>query len=196
MGSPGDEPGRGVDETQHQVTLTRGFWLKTTEATQGQWKAAFGGSNPANFLAGGDDCPVENVSWWSALEYANALSASESLAACFTVSGCTSGTAAAGTLTGCTALTVNAAGGNPYLCTGYRLPTESEWEYAYRAGAATAFYNAPITNTGETPLDPGLHAIGWYLGNSDVTYSPSFPYNGRTLGTHPAKGKTANAWGL
>lgn len=62
MGSPADEPGRDSDETPHQVTLTKGFYMQTTEVTQGQWKAVMG-ENPSFFKNCGDDCPVENVSW-------------------------------------------------------------------------------------------------------------------------------------
>ena len=62
MGSPSGEPGRAGDEKQHRVTLTRGFYLQTTEVTQGQWKAVMG-SNPSHFTSCGDDCPVEKVSW-------------------------------------------------------------------------------------------------------------------------------------
>ena len=62
MGSPSDEPGRDNDETQHRVTLTQGFYMQTTEVTQGQWKAVMG-NNPSQFKNCGDDCPVETVSW-------------------------------------------------------------------------------------------------------------------------------------
>ncbi len=63
MGSPTSETYRQGDERQHQVTLTRGFYIQTTEVTQGQWKAVMGGSNPSYFTACGDNCPVEMVSW-------------------------------------------------------------------------------------------------------------------------------------
>jgi len=62
MGSPEDEPSRGETETQHQVTLTKAYYMQTTEVTQGQWKAIMG-NNPSTFPECGDDCPVENVSW-------------------------------------------------------------------------------------------------------------------------------------
>jgi formylglycine-generating enzyme required for sulfatase activity len=62
MGSPPDEPSRDHDETPHRVTLTRGFYVQTTEVTQGQWKAVMG-NNPSTFKDCGDNCPVESVSW-------------------------------------------------------------------------------------------------------------------------------------
>jgi len=62
MGSPTDERERGSYETQHQVTLTQGFYLGSTEVTQGQWRTIMG-NNPSYFDSCGDDCPVEQVSW-------------------------------------------------------------------------------------------------------------------------------------
>jgi formylglycine-generating enzyme required for sulfatase activity len=62
MGSPSDELGRDSDEgPQHQVTLTKSFYMQTTEVTQAQWEAVMG-SNPSYFL-GCPTCPVEQVSW-------------------------------------------------------------------------------------------------------------------------------------
>ncbi|MBF0452069.1 MAG: formylglycine-generating enzyme family protein [Candidatus Magnetomorum sp.] len=62
MGSPKDEPGRDDDEKQHEVVLTKGYYMQTTEVTQGQWKSVMG-ENPSSFKDCGDNCPVENVSW-------------------------------------------------------------------------------------------------------------------------------------
>ncbi len=62
MGSPVNEADREYDETQHQVTLTRGYYLQTTEVTQGQWQTVMG-NNPSKFESCGEDCPVESVSW-------------------------------------------------------------------------------------------------------------------------------------
>ncbi|MGN0852635.1 MAG: formylglycine-generating enzyme family protein, partial [Kiritimatiellia bacterium] len=60
MGSPVSEAGRFDNEKQHEVKLTRGFWLGKYEVTQRQWKSVMG-NNPSRFK--GDDRPVENVSW-------------------------------------------------------------------------------------------------------------------------------------
>ena len=76
MGSPGSEEGRVWDEVQHQVSLTRGFYLQTTEVTQGQWKAVMG-SNPSHYSSCGDDCPVESVSWNDVLAFIQALNNKE-----------------------------------------------------------------------------------------------------------------------
>ena len=61
MGSPEDEPERYDDETPHEVTLSRGYWLADTACTQAMWQAVMG-ENPSRFR---DDArnPVENVSW-------------------------------------------------------------------------------------------------------------------------------------
>jgi formylglycine-generating enzyme required for sulfatase activity len=61
MGSPSGELGRESNETQHQVTLTKAFYMQTTEVTQEQWKAVMG-SNPSAHK-GCPTCPVEYVSW-------------------------------------------------------------------------------------------------------------------------------------
>ena len=68
MGSPESEEGRNDNETQHQVTLTKGFWMLETEVTQKQWKAVMG-NNPSEFK--GDDWPVGMVSWDDCQEFCN-----------------------------------------------------------------------------------------------------------------------------
>ena len=60
MGSPASEAGRFRDETQHRVTLAKGYWLGKYEVTQAQWQSVMGGC-PSLFP--GDNRPVDNVSW-------------------------------------------------------------------------------------------------------------------------------------
>lgn len=62
MGSPPGEPGRFSDETRHKVVITKGYYLQTTEVTQGQWESVMF-NNPSAFDECGYNCPVENVSW-------------------------------------------------------------------------------------------------------------------------------------
>jgi formylglycine-generating enzyme required for sulfatase activity len=68
MGSPSNESGRDSDEKQHEVILTKDYYMQTTEVTQGQWKAVMG-NNPSSFQTCGDNCPVENVSWDDTQEF-------------------------------------------------------------------------------------------------------------------------------
>ncbi len=61
MGSPENEPERGDNEIQHQVTLTDGFWLAETTVTQQLWQAVMK-ENPSYFKES-ELLPVEQVSW-------------------------------------------------------------------------------------------------------------------------------------
>jgi formylglycine-generating enzyme required for sulfatase activity len=62
MGSPAGEPGRQPDEIQHEVTISRAFYMSVTEVTQRQWLAVMG-ENPSTFTKAGLDAPVEQVTW-------------------------------------------------------------------------------------------------------------------------------------
>ncbi len=78
MGSPPENLGRDLDEIPHTVTLTRGYYIQTTEVTQAQWKMVMG-SNPA--MLKNDDRPVENVSWSDALTFIRTLNQIENTSA-------------------------------------------------------------------------------------------------------------------
>lgn len=71
MGSPSSEAERDDDETQHQVTLTQGFWMGKYEVTQEQWERVMG-NNPSNFK-GDARLPVEQVSWEDCQEFIDRL---------------------------------------------------------------------------------------------------------------------------
>jgi len=165
MGSPTDEPDRNTDEKLHYVQLTRSFYMGKYEVTQKEFKDVMG-YNPSSFSSCGDTCPVEKVDWHQALDYANKLSGLEGFEQCFDCSG-------SGTSVTCS---LKAKFVTPYECKGYRLPTESEWEYAARAGTGTPFYNGDYTTE-------NIDAIGWYSGNSGNK-------------THSVGQKLSNAWGL
>lgn len=116
MGSPTNEVGRNADETQHLVTLTRGFWLCDHEVTQSEYVAIMG-ANPSQNLGGAfpvevvGNLPVDSVRYSQAVEYCRRLTERER---------------AAGRIT---------------LAHTYRLPTEAEWEYAARAGSSDARFS-------------------------------------------------------
>ena len=181
MGSPATEPGRGGNDISPiSTTIARNYFMDRTEVTQGAWKALSGGVNPSYFVtacsATPDVCPVEQVNWWSAVQFANAKSTTEGLEECYALTGCTANAWKSGYST-CS----NVVFYRSDACTGYRLPSEPEWEYAYRAGTTTAFYNGPITQP--TGVDPNLSSIGWYDQNAGSK-------------THPVAQKDPNAWGL
>ena len=132
MGSPETEKIRNSKEVQHQVTLTRSFYIMEAEVTQALWTAVMG-SNPSHFSSCGDSCPVETVNWYDAVEFANRLSDREGLERCYTVTG------------------ESVAWPKGLDCKGYRLPTEAEWEYAARGGESYVY-------AGSDNLDE----VAWY----------------------------------
>ena len=111
----------GDGKTRHNVRITRPFYMGIYEVTQAEYKAVMG-ENPSSFstegkekakVAGVDTSrfPVGHVSWWDAVAFCKKLTELEGLRP---------GLASAGG-------------------TGYRIPTEAQWEYACRAGTKTPF---------------------------------------------------------
>ena len=137
----------------HQVTLSA-FKMQETDVTQEQYLAVMG-TNPSYFDSGTGAAlrPVETVSWYDAVHYCNALS---KLSGLDTVYNTTTWAA-------------------DFTKSGYRLPTEAQWEYACRAGSITEFWWGPDTN--------GMGARTWSYNNSGGT-------------TQPVATKLANAYGL
>ena len=99
-------------ELQHEVTISKDYYLGVTEVTQGQYEKVMGTNHPSYFqkrVIGKSDSsmyPVERVSWEDAVEFCKQLSE----------------------------LPEEKKAGRDY-----RLPTEAEWEYACRAGSKTAY---------------------------------------------------------
>jgi len=169
-------------ETQHEVALTRSFEMMEAEVTQAELSALMG-YNPAKNLGitgtPSTQMPAEYVSWHEAAAYANARSAQKGLRPCYDC-------AKSGRFVTCEPAG-DYRGAGTVDCPGYRLPTEAEWEYAYRAGTQTDLYNGNLIgqaqqtycNSPSTLLD----AIGWCGTNSGGHH-------------HLGKGKAPNGWGL
>lgn len=116
MGASRRQPGRRANETEREVAMERFFYLGTREVRNGDFKRFIADHDSGSFQdtpLNGDDQPVVNVSWEEAARYCNWLSRQEKLPPFYRESG------------------NRIVGINPQA-TGYRLPTEAEWEWAAR----------------------------------------------------------------
>jgi formylglycine-generating enzyme required for sulfatase activity len=148
----GSNNGEDDEKPVHTVTV-KSFYMGRTEVTQREW-AELMGSNPSEFK--GDNLPVETISWHEAIEYCNKLSLKEGLAPAYRGSG--------------DDITCD------FNATGYRLPTEAEWEYAAKGGTKDSI-------TYEYAGSNSVNSVAWYDGNSGSR-------------THPVGTKQANSLGL
>jgi len=168
IGSPSDELGRDPGESWRQVEITGPYFLGYTEVTIDDWRDMYGVNPPSSGTCTTLDCPVENITFESALDYCNQLSLASDAplfeTPCYELSGCT-GSAALGTLS-CSSVGFIAGVTSVEDCEGFRLPTDAEWEAAYRMGSRESLYEGPLTVTGSTSPDPVLELIGWYAANS------------------------------
>ena len=150
IGNTGAYSGLDSENPEHTVTISKAFYMSKYEVTQKQYQAVMD-TNPSYFI--GENLPVEQVTWYNAVEFCNALSQLEGKTPCYTIQNDTN-------------VTCN------WDANGYRLPTEAEWEYACKAGSSADFYSGSLTNSGFSPLDPNLGEIGWYSGNSGSKTKP------------------------
>jgi formylglycine-generating enzyme required for sulfatase activity len=160
-GSP-DGTGEDEEHPQHEVRITRPFYLGVTEVTQAQYQAVIG-NNPSFFAASGggkervagrstDQHPVEEVSWLDAVKFCNKLSELEGRKPFYETLG----------------ETVRVS---DWRAKGYRLPTEAEWEYACGGNPANLDEQAwSVHNSGNATHPVGTRAtngLGFHdmLGN-------------------------------
>ena len=161
MGSPVTEIFRDDDEAAQSAQLSVNFLIALHEFTVSDWDALSSNPRPERCPA----CPVNWASLWEVFELLNLMSDAAGYQRCFELSECVG---SIGEDFECENARLLDKRGN-YTdeieeCEGFRLPTEAEWEYAYRAGTETALYNGQPLNSSD--LVTLASEIGWHSGNS------------------------------
>ena len=148
MGSPRGESGRFRNETQHQVTLTQGFWMLETQVTRGMWKNIMGNDPSYNAMLDEDadyykreenrsKQAVNHVSWDDCQEFIKKMN-------------------------DLLKNTKDAPEGFTFS-----LPTEAQWEYACRAGTTTAFHTGDRLRKDQANFgNAGQKIVGSYSANA------------------------------
>lgn len=196
------EPYRGTP-----TTLTNPFEMMSTAVTQHMWATLMGGKNPSHFSGGEEsislkmdgnwvilnpDQPVEQITWWSAVVYANRMSERMGYKLAYDLSGVKfkAGTSADdGTLAVVEGnYRVNAPDGDIYRAEGYRLPTAAEVEYVLKAaGKAEGKFHFDY-------MGIGAFAYVWDSSNSQNRTHPVAQLKPLKIGEHEFFDLPGNVW--